>query len=101
MSATILPFKPRRSWALVSTTPVDPVVAQALELGPGGSLAGATLPEQQAAALEANPMRRILDLECPGCWHKWIAPAAGACPSCGHEAPVCTGERVSMAQRLK
>lgn len=76
-------------------------VRQALELGPGGSLAGASEPEIQAAALAANPMRRLLDIECVGCGHAWVAPAAARCPKCGNGNLQILDERVSMAQRLK
>jgi hypothetical protein len=84
-------------------TPFPPEVVQALELGPGGSLAGATTEEVQAAALAANPMRRVLELGCTICDHQWIAPALGACPRChaGQEFVVNHGEHINMAQRLK
>jgi hypothetical protein len=97
LAADILPFVPKGAPQWLA----PPAAQPALEIGPGGSLAGATELEVQQRALEANPMRRILDLECPSCWQKWIAPAQGACPSCGATDVVCTGERISMAQRLK
>lgn len=77
------------------------LVAKVLELGPGGSLAGATEPEIQAAALEANPMRRVASWECNWCNRRWTAPAASACPGCHSEAIELLEEHINMAQRLK
>lgn len=77
------------------------LATQVLELGTGGSLAGATEPEIQARALEANPMRRVATWSCLDCKHIWTAPAASACPRCHVAGPELQDEHINMAQRLK
>lgn len=88
---------------LDETGPWPPPNAHLLELGPGGSLAGATEPEMQAAALKANPMRRVKQLGCSVCEHLWLAPALGACPKCHASVEQIRqyDEHINMAQRLK
>jgi hypothetical protein len=79
-----------------------PAPTPLLELGPGGSLAGATQPEVVAAALATNPMRRVIEKRCQGCGHEWITPSMeGRCPKCHDSRHEVLDERPCMAQRLK
>jgi hypothetical protein len=77
------------------------MATKVLELGPGGSLAGTDDAEIQRKALEANPMRRVARWACRTCDFEWLAPSAGACPSCHKSQPELLDEHINMAQRLK
>jgi len=73
-----------------------------IELGPGGSVAGATDEEVQRRAVETNPSRRMVVRECRRCHHTWRQPAfTGACPRCHAEDTRNLTVTLCMAQRLK
>jgi hypothetical protein len=110
--AEVLPFERGRRGVRIrftkeeieATRHAPPAWTPLLELGPGGSLAGATSEEVQQRALEANPMRLLVTRACTWCEHEWTQPSrTGACPKChaSDAAVVNLGERPCMAQRLK
>ena len=78
-----------------------PKVTPRVELGPGGSVAGATDAEVIRRAVEANPLRRMVTRRC-ACGHSWRQPAfTGLCPACGSDRVQNLGQIIVMAQRLK
>lgn len=101
--AEILEFRAKRGRSRVyNAAGPDHFEVPLVELGPGGSLAGATEPEMQAAALRANPMRRVATWGCQVCDCVWKAPTGGACPKCfAPGPPELLHEHINMAQRLK
>lgn len=66
----------------------------------GGSVKDATDPAVQAAALEANPLRKLTRAQCFACGEKWQAPVIGACPRCHSDQVKTYEESGCFAQRV-
>jgi predicted Zn-ribbon and HTH transcriptional regulator len=98
----ILPFRPVQRRTASQEVPLErPDLSGVLKDGHGGSVKGShDNLEVQAAAVEANPMRRLVRMACNGCRHEWQAPKAGRCPKCKSSKVSIRHTTSCMAQRL-